>query len=90
VQRNLYSVTSVKLQTRHFCKRELWADARGERAGHEHNDRAYRQLTLKVNGKDTKFTGAFHMDTKPMTLLSTAGSSNEAPVAMRRRVNIHE
>jgi hypothetical protein len=62
LQRNIYCITNVKLQTKHFCKRQLWADARGTRATHERNDRAYRQPTLKVNGKDTKFTGAFHMD----------------------------
>jgi hypothetical protein len=85
LQRNIHCITIVKLQTKNFCKRELWADARGARAKHEHNDRTYRQLTLKVNGKDTKITGAFHMDRKPMTLLSTAGSSNEAPAVMRCR-----
>jgi hypothetical protein len=56
------------------------------RATHKRNDRAYRQLTLRVNCKDTKFTGAFHMDKKPMSLFSTSGSSNEAPAVMRRRV----
>jgi hypothetical protein len=86
LQRNIYCITNIKLHTKHFCKRELWADARGTRATHERSDRAYCQLTLKVNGKDTKFSGAFHMDRKPTTLLSMAGSSNEAPEVMRRRV----
>jgi hypothetical protein len=27
-KRNIYSITNVKLQTKH-CKQELWADARG-------------------------------------------------------------
>jgi hypothetical protein len=33
LQRNIYSITNVKLQTKHFCKRELWAmrGARGQR-----------------------------------------------------------
>jgi hypothetical protein len=41
---------------------------------------------LKVNGMDSTFTGAFHMDRASMTLLGTAGSSQEAPPVMRRRV----
>jgi hypothetical protein len=41
---------------------------------------------LKDNGKDINFTGAFHMDKKQMTLLSTAGSFKGVPVVMRRRV----
>jgi hypothetical protein len=86
MQRNIYSVTNVKTQTKYFCKQGLWGDALGDKAAHERNDRAYRQLTLQVNGKATSFTGAFHMDKKPMTLLSTAGSSMEAPPVMRRRV----
>jgi hypothetical protein len=90
VQRNIYSVTSVKLQTKRFCKRELWAGACNERATHERNDQAHRQLTLMVNGQATKFTGAFHMDKKPMMLLSTARSSNEAPAVMRRRAYISD
>jgi hypothetical protein len=54
LQRNIYCITNVKLQTKHFCKRELRANAQGTGATHERNDRANRQLTLKVNGKDTK------------------------------------
>jgi hypothetical protein len=84
--RGLFCIVNVKLQTKHFCKRELWADARGNRRTHERNDRAYRELKLKVNGKEAMFTGAFHMDRRPMTLLATAGSSREAPPVMRRRV----
>jgi hypothetical protein len=39
---------------------------------------------MKVNGKDINLTGAFHMDKRQMTLLSTAGSSKDGPVVMRR------
>jgi hypothetical protein len=81
-----YSITNVKTHTKHFCKKELWADARGGHATHERNARAYRQLVLKVNGIETTFTGALHMDRAPMTLLGTTGSSQEAPPVMRRRV----
>jgi hypothetical protein len=63
-----------------------WADVRGEKATDDRNDRAFRQLKMKVNGKDINFTGAFHMDKRQMTLLSTAGSSKDAPVVMRCRV----
>jgi hypothetical protein len=52
----------------------------------EHSARAYQQLVLKVNSIDTTFTGAFHMDRAPMTLLGTAGSSQEALPVMRHRV----
>jgi len=86
MRRGLFSITNVKTHTKHFCKKELWVDARCGRAKHERDDRAYRQLVLKVNGTDTTFTGAFHMDRAPMTLLGTAGSSQEAPPVMRRRV----
>jgi hypothetical protein len=86
MQRSLFSITNVKIHTKYFCKKELWADARGVRATHDRNDRAFRQLKMKVNGKDINFTGAFHMDRRQMTLLSTAGSSNNAPVVMRRYV----
>jgi hypothetical protein len=78
VLRGLFCIVNVKLQTKRFCKRELWADARGKCRTHERNNRAYRYLQLKVNGKETTFTGALHMDKKPMTLLATAGSSREA------------
>jgi hypothetical protein len=45
---------------------------------------------MKVNGKEATFTGAFHMDKKPMTLFATAGSSRKAPPVMRRRVYMSE
>jgi hypothetical protein len=86
MQRGIFSITNVKTHTKYFCKKELWADAKGAKICHERNDRSYRQLSLRVNGKDTTFTGAFHMDRAPMTLLGTAGSSKEAPPVMRRRV----
>jgi hypothetical protein len=85
-KRDIYRIMNVKLQTKHFCKQELWADARGEQAVHTHNDCADRQLTMKVNGRNMAFTGAFHMDKRPMTLLCKAGSSKKAPEVMRRRV----
>jgi hypothetical protein len=90
LQRGLYSITNVKAHTKHFCKKELWADARGNRNGHQRNDRAYRELKLAVKGKEVSFVGAFHMDKAPMTLLGTAGSSKEAPEVMRRRVYMSE
>jgi hypothetical protein len=80
MRRGLFSITNVKTHTKHFCK-ELWVDARC--AKHQRHDHAYRQLVLKVNGMDTTFTGGFHMDRAPMTLLGTAGSSQEAPPVMR-------
>jgi hypothetical protein len=85
-KRDCYSIMNVKLQTEHFCKRELWAGARGEKAEHKRHDRAYRQLTMKGNGRNMAFTGAFHMDKKPITLLCTTGSSKEVPVVTRRRL----
>jgi hypothetical protein len=86
MSRGIFSITNVKTHTKYFCKKELWADAKGAKMGHERNDRSYRQLRLRVNGKDTTFTGAFHMDKAPITLLGTAGSSREAPPVMRRRM----
>jgi hypothetical protein len=86
MQRGLFSITNVKTHTKYFCKKELWADARGEKATHDRNDRAFRQLNMNVNGEDINFTGAFHMDRRQMTLLSSAGSSKDAPVVMRRRM----
>jgi hypothetical protein len=71
MRRGFFSITNVKTHIKHFCKRELWVDARGGHAKHELNARAYRQLVLKVNGIETTFTGAFHMDRAPMTLLGT-------------------
>jgi hypothetical protein len=87
MKRGLFSILNVKNQTKHFCKEQLWADAGGKK-NHKRNDRAYRQLVMNVNGKDTTFTGAFHMDKKQMTLLATAGSSNEAPIVTRTRLYI--
>jgi hypothetical protein len=55
-------LANVKTHTKYVCKKELWADARGEKATHNRNDRAFRQLKMKVNGKDTNFTGAFCVD----------------------------
>jgi hypothetical protein len=72
--RGLFCIVNVKLQTKHFCKKKLWADARGNHSTHNRNARAYRQLRMKVNGKEATFTGAFHMDKKPMTLLATGSS----------------
>jgi hypothetical protein len=89
MRRGLFSITNVKTHTKHFCKKELWADARGSRSKHERNDRAYRQLVLKVDGTDIRFVGAFHMDKRPMTLLGTVGSM-EAPTVMRRRLYMSE
>jgi hypothetical protein len=82
-QRGWFKITNVKTHTKHFCKKELWADARSDRRNHERNDRAYRQVTLRPAGKEISFTAAFHMD-KAMTLLGTMGSSAEAPEVMRR------
>jgi hypothetical protein len=90
MQRGLFSITNVTTQTKYICKKELWADARGEKATHDRNDRAFRQLKMKVNGKDIIFTGAYHMDKRQMTLLSAAGSSKDAPVVMCRRVHISD
>jgi hypothetical protein len=88
--RGLFCIVNFKQQSKHFCKRELWADARGTRLMHMRNDRAYRRLQMRVNGKGATFIGAFHMDKRPMTLLSTAGSSREALPVMRRRVYMSE
>jgi len=90
IQRGIFSITNVKRHTKFFCKDLLWEDARGTRRTHQRNDRAYRQLQLQVNGKVTTFVGAFHMDKRPMTLLGTAGSSDEAQPVMRRRVFMSE
>jgi hypothetical protein len=43
------------------------------------------EATLHIGGQAFTFTGAFHMDEKPMTLLGSAGSSDEAPIVTRRR-----
>jgi hypothetical protein len=80
----------VKTHTKYFCKKELWADAKGAKIGHERNDRSYQQLRLRVNRKDATFTCTFHMNKAPMTLLGTAGSSREAPLVMRRRMYMTE
>jgi hypothetical protein len=58
LKREFHSIGSVK----YFCKRELWADALQGKGAHERNNRAYRQLSLSVNGKQARFVGAFHMD----------------------------
>jgi hypothetical protein len=76
VQQGIFSITNTKTQTK-FVYQELWADAWGERAVYEHNERANRQLTMKVNGKAIT----------QKTLLGTAGSSREAPVVMRSAVH---
>jgi hypothetical protein len=86
IEKRLHSVCNVKTHTKHFCKKELWADAKGSKGGWERNDRAYRLLELQVDGNKVQFAAAFHMDKAPMTLLGTAGSSNEAPIVTRRRV----
>jgi hypothetical protein len=88
LKRGFFSITNVKTQTRNFCKKELWADAGGK--PWERDSRAYRQVTLQVAGRRVTFTGAFHMDKKPMTLLGTAGSSDEAPLVTRCRVYMNE
>jgi hypothetical protein len=85
MKRGLFSILNIKTQTKFFCKDALWADAGGKR-NHKRNDRAYRQLVINVNGRDTTFVGAFHMDRKQMTLLATAGSSSEAPIVYRNRL----
>jgi hypothetical protein len=80
VKRGFFSITNAKLQNKHFCKKELWADAGGKPCARD--KRAYRQVifrqpaSVQVAGKEVTFTGAFHMDKKPMTLLGTAGSSD--------------
>jgi hypothetical protein len=88
LKRGFFSITNVKTQTKHFGKKDLWADAGGKPWACD--VRAYRQVTLQVAGKETTFTGAFHMDKQPMTLLSTAGSSDEAPLITRRRLYMNE
>jgi hypothetical protein len=90
MRRDIFSITNVKTHTKYFCTKELWADARGDKQCHEHNDRAYRQLIFRVNGKDITFVGAFHMDRAPMMLLGTAGSSKKAPLVMRRRLYLSD
>jgi hypothetical protein len=85
-QRGISSIVNVKTHTKYFCKQQLWEDARGESNTHERDDRAYRQLELVINSRKTRIVGAFHMDKRPMTLVGTLGSSNEAEPVMRRRV----
>jgi hypothetical protein len=41
---------------------------------------------MQVAGWQFTFTASFHMDKAPMTLLGTAGSSDEALLVTRRRV----
>jgi hypothetical protein len=72
LKRGFFSITNVKTQTNHFCKKELWADAGGKPWARD--ARAYRQVTLQVAGKEATCTGPFHMDKQPMNLLGTAGS----------------
>jgi hypothetical protein len=88
LKRGFFSITNVKLQTKNFCKKELWADAGGK--PWTRNARAYRQAKLKIAGEEVAFFAAFHMDKQPMTLLGTAGSSEHAPLVMRRRVYMNE
>jgi hypothetical protein len=85
-QRGLHSIVNVKTQTKYFCKKDLWEDARDGLSHYKCDDRAYRQVSLPVNSKSTTFTAAFHTDKAPVTLLGTSGSSGEAPEVMRRRV----
>jgi hypothetical protein len=87
-KRGFFSITNVKLQTRNFCKKELWADAGGK--PWQRDARAYRQTTVHIEGKEVTFVAAFHMDKAPMTLLATTGSSGEAPLVTRRRVYMNE
>jgi hypothetical protein len=86
LKRGFHSIGNMKTHTKYFCKKELWADTLQGKGAHERNDRAYRQLSLSVNGKQARFVGAFHMDKLQMTLLGRAGSSKEAPAVTRRRV----
>jgi hypothetical protein len=51
LQEMLSSVCNVKTHTKHFCKKELWADAKGDKASFKQNDRAYRVLQLHFGGK---------------------------------------
>jgi hypothetical protein len=51
----VYCITNVKIHTKHFCKKEMWESALGNKRNHEHNDRAYRNLILNING-----TGVHH------------------------------
>jgi hypothetical protein len=37
-QRGWFSITNVNTHTKHFCKKELWADARSDRRTHDRND----------------------------------------------------
>jgi hypothetical protein len=86
VCREWYCITNVKTHTKHVCKKELWAEALGNKRKHECNGRAYLELILNIDGKVTTLSAAFHMDKAPMTLLGTAGSSKQAPPVMWRRV----
>jgi hypothetical protein len=90
MRRGWYCITNVKTHTKHFCKKELWADALGDKRKHQRDDRAYWELVLNIDGKRTTFHAAFHMDKAAMTLLGTTGSSKEAPPVMRRRVYMAE
>jgi hypothetical protein len=82
MRRQWYCITSVKTHTKHFCKKERWEDVLGNKRNH---DRAYRELILNINGKNTTLHDAFHKVKAPMALLGTAGSSREAPPVMRWR-----
>jgi hypothetical protein len=88
LKRGFFSISNVKIQTKHFCMKELWADAGGKPWARD--VRAYRQVTLREAGKEATFTGAFHMNKQHMTLLGTAGSPDEAPLITRRRVYMNE
>jgi hypothetical protein len=86
VRQEWYCNTNVKTNIKHFCKKELWEDALGNKRNHECNDRANRELILNIIGRNITRHGAFHKDEAPMTLLRSAGSSREVPPAMRWRV----
>jgi hypothetical protein len=82
IHRGWYCIANVKTHTNHFCKKELWKNAPGNKRNHERNDRAYRELILTITGKNTTLHDAFHMEKAPMTLLGTNGSSKEVPPVM--------
>jgi hypothetical protein len=79
--RGLFCIVNVKLQIKRFCKKELCADARGNHRTGERNAKAYWKLRMKVNGKEATFTGAFHMDKKPMTAACNSGFIKEGPTS---------
>jgi hypothetical protein len=78
-QRGWFSIANVKTHAKHFLQEGAWADARSDRRTLERNDRGYRQVTLRIAGKEMALTAAFHMDKVPMTLLGTMGSLLNSP-----------